>query len=152
MNIYNFYLQYLSHYAMLDCGLPITYEMFRESILKNHDRIISYDDKKMLFRTYIDNSKMITSKTLEGLEDKLIEYYSIKGNGKIFYFPEVFRRACVYNLENNFLSPSTITRYYADAEKYLFSSPYFSKDIRDVIERDICDFFVDVMKDKPSSK
>ena len=152
MNIYNFYLRYISQYDILKIDLPLSYDMFRESVLKNHDRIISYDEKKMLFRTYLDNSKMITAKTLEHLEDKLIEYYSINGNGKIFYFPELFRRACVYNLEHEFLAPSTINRYYADAEKYLFKSPYFNKDIRDIIERDICDFFVDVMESRPTSK
>lgn len=152
MSAYNCYLNYISFYDRLSSDSPITYEMYRKNILENHTRVISYDPKKMLYRTYIDNNKLITCKTLEGLEDKLIEYYSQVGNGSVFFFQDVFLRACVYNSQFEFLSPSTIDRYLADASKYLFTSPYFQRDIRNIIPRDICDFFVEFMKSKPKAK
>lgn len=152
MSAYGCYLNYISFYDRISLDLPINYEMYRQSILNNHNRVISYDDNKMLYRTYVDNCKMITSKTMEGLEDKLIEYYSQIGNGSVFYFQDVFLRACSYNMQYEFLSPSTIDRYLADASRYLFKSPFFQKDIREIIERDIMDFFCEFMKSRPKAK
>lgn len=152
MSAYSCYLQYLENYDNIYDDLPITFDMYKKCILESHDRVISYDSEKMLYRTYVDNKKMITCKTLEGLQDKLIEHYSQVGNGCVFLFQEVFLRACSYNLQYQFLSPSTIDRYLADASKYMFNSPYFQKDIREIIERDIVDFFCEIMKARPKAK
>ena len=52
---YDSYLQYKDLCGTLDLGLACNYDMTKEQILKNHTRKISYDDKKMHWRTYHTN-------------------------------------------------------------------------------------------------
>lgn len=153
MNVaYKCYLNYIENSDIVGNDFPLDFDMYKKCILENHTRVISFDEKKMLYRTYVDNSKLITAKTKEALEDKLIEYYSTVGVGTVYLFSEVFVRACAFNLQYEFLAPSTVDRYLADARIYLFNSPYFCKDIRLIIESDIVEFFVELMKMKPKAK
>ena len=149
---YNAYLQYTQNFDTMINGCIITdYAMLREEVLKNHERRISYDSKKGLFRTYLENNIMITSKTLEGLQDKIFCFY-LENNKGLFSFPQVLIRAFVFNREHDFLSQSTIDRYLVDYRKYLRESVVFNQDIRSITESDVYSFFVDLMSHKPTSK
>ena len=147
---YDSYLQYKDLCGTLDLGLACNYDMTKEQILKNHTRKISYDDKKMHWRTYLDNKKLLTCKTKEGLEDKLVAYYLENAAG-LYTIDMVFERACAFSLEHDFHAPSTIDRYRADFYKYVPDS-VLDKDIRAITESDVIDFFNVIMKNKPKSK
>lgn len=149
---YNVYLQYIESFDTMFNGCIITdYAMLREEVLKNHERRISFDSKKGLYRTYLENNIMITSKTLEGLQDKIFCFY-LENNKGLYSFPQVLIRAFVFNREHDFLSQSTIDRYLVDYRKFLRDSAVFNQDIRSITESDVYSFFVDLMSHKPTSK
>ncbi|MBO5341962.1 MAG: site-specific integrase [Lachnospiraceae bacterium] len=147
---YDTYLNYNNLCGNVDLGLACNYDMTREQILKNHTRKISYDDKKMLWRTYLDNNKPLTCKTREGLEEKLVIYY-LENCAGLYTIDAVFERAAAFSLKNDFHAPSTIDRYRADFEKYVIGSN-LDCDIRAITESDIIEFFNGIMKNKPKSK
>lgn len=147
---YDTYLNYSNICGNLDLGLACNYDMTREQILKNHTRKISYDDKKMLWRTYLENNKPLTCKTREGLEEKLVTYY-LENCAGLYTIDAVFERAAAFSLKNDFHAPSTIDRYRADFEKYVIGSN-LDCDIRAITESDIIEFFNGIMANKPKSK
>lgn len=149
-NSYDAYLNYKNICGNLNSGLACNYAMTRETILKNHTRKISYDEKKMHWRTYLDNNTPITCKTKEGLEDKLVKYY-LENCAGLYTIDAVFERAAAFSLKNDFHAPSTIDRYRADFEKYVIGSN-LDCDIRAITESDVIDFFNGIMKNKPKSK
>ena len=152
MNAYDSYLNYISLYGNIFSGFIFTdYVMLREEVLKNHSRKISYDSEKGLFRTYLDNNKMITAKTKESLEDKIFCWY-LDHNSGIYSFPQVLMRALVFNRNADFLSQPTVDRYLVDYRKYLQQSRIFNQDIRAITESDLYEFFSVFMQDKPTAK
>ena len=152
MTAYDSYLNYVSRYGNIFSGFIFTdYCMLRDEVLKNHDRKISYDSVKGLYRTYLDNSIMITAKTREGLEDKIFCWY-LDHNSGVYTFPNVLMRALVFNRNSDFLSQPSVDRYMCDYRKYLKDSIIFNQDIRCITESDIFDFFNEVMKVHPTSK
>lgn len=152
MAAYDSYLNYLNKYGNIFSGFIFTdYVMLRDEILKNHDRKISYDSEKGLYRTYLDNKTMITAKTKEGLEDKIFCWY-LDHNSGVFSFPQVLMRSLVFHRNADFLSQPTIDRYMCDYRKYLKDSMIFNQDIRCITESDIYQFFNEIMKEKPTAK
>ena len=149
-NSYDAYLNYRNICGNVESGLACNYAMIRETILKNHTRKISYDDKKMHWRTYLDNNKPITCKTKEGLEDKLVTYY-LENCAGLYSIDAVFERAAAFSLKNDFHAPSTIDRYRSDFEKYVIGSN-LDCDIRAITESDVIEFFNGIMINKPKSK
>lgn len=148
---YNTYLHFRDFSDNVGIGLAYDYDMLREQILENHERVITFDTNKMLYTTYIDNKHKLTCRTKEGLEDKLVNFYMKNFTG-LYYFPAVFDRALIFNKKYDYLAPSSIDRYKCDFYKYLDNSPYFNQDIRCITEKDIISFFNEIMKDKPTSK
>ena len=146
------YLQFVSDYGTMFQGYIITdFYMLRDEVLKNHSRKITFDSNKGLFRTYLDNSIQITSKTLEGLEDKIFIYY-LDHNIGVYSFPQVLCRSIAFNRDHDFLSQSSVDRYLVDYRKYLRESVIFNQDIRCITETDLTLFFNDLMSQKPTSK
>lgn len=152
MNAYDSYLNYISLYGNIFSGFIFTdYVMLREEVLKNHARKISFDSEKGLFRTYLDNNKMITAKTKEALEDKIFCWY-LDHNSGIYSFPQVLMRALVFNRNADFISQPTVDRYLVDYRKYLQNSRIFNQDIRAITESDLYEFFTVFMQDKPTAR
>lgn len=149
---YESYLNYISLYGNIFSGFIFTdYVMLREEVLKNHTRKISFDSEKGLFRTYLDNNKMITAKTREMLEDKIFCWY-LDHNSGVYSFPQVLMRALVFNRNADFLSQPTVDRYMVDYRKYLQHSCIFNQDIRAITESDIYEFFSVFMQQKPTAR
>ena len=152
MNAYDSYLNYLNTYGNIFSGFIFTdYAMLRDEVLKNHFRKISFDSEKGLFRTYLDNNKMITAKTKEALEDKIFCWY-LDHNSGIYSFPQVLMRSLVFNRNADFISQPTVDRYLVDYRKYLQPSRIFNQDIRAITESDIYEFFTVFMQSKPSAR
>lgn len=145
------YLQYAEYCDSLGIGLAYDYDMIKKQILENHGRKISFHKSKFLWYTYIDNKTMITCRTKEGLEDKLVEHYLNNVDG-LYKLDCVFTRAYGFNAENDFLAPATLDRYKADYEKYIMPTLLANTDIRAITEQDVIKFFNDVMKQKITSK
>ncbi len=148
---YNTYLQYQDYCDNVGIGLAYDYDMLKSEILRNHNRVISFNSKKMLYTTYIDNKRRISCKTKEGLQDKIIMHY-IQNCSGLYYFGNVFERALLFNQEHDYLAPSSIDRYRVDYMKYIFPSPIFDQDIRVITEADMIKFFSGIMDDKPTAK
>ena len=146
------YLQFISDYGTMFQGYIITdFYMLRDEVLKNHSRKITFDSSKGLYRTYLENSIQVTSKTLEGLQDKIFIYY-LDHNIGVYSFPQVLCRAIAFNRNHDFLSQSSVDRYLADYRKFLRESAVFNQDIRCITETDLTLFFNDLMSQKPTSK
>lgn len=150
-NAYNTYLNYQNYCGNLGIGLAYDYDMVRQEILKNHTRVISYDLKKMLYYTYLDNTHKISCKTKEGLQDKIVIHYMQNCSG-LYYFGNVFERALQFNQEHDYLAPASIDRYRIDYQKYIFPSKIFDQDIRVITESDVIKFFSRIMDSKPTAK
>lgn len=148
---YNTYLHFRDFSDNVGIGLAYDYDMLKMQILENHDRVITFDEGKMLYTTYIDNKHKLTCKTKEGLEDKLVLFY-MKNNTGLYQFSAVFDRAIAFNIKCDYLAPSSIDRYKCDYYKYIDKHPCFNQDIRCITETDIIKFFNEIMAQKPTSK
>ena len=146
------YLHFTQKSFIYNYGLAIwDLNMMQDKLLKLHTRKITFSQSRGLYVTYLDNKTLITSKTLEGLQDKICMHY-LENADDLFYFPLVLDRALQFNLENNFLSQSSCERYLCDYNRYLSDNPVFSRDISAIGKGDLTKFFLDLLKTQPTAK